>query len=536
MRGIPLVRRSHSSARNLAGTKSTTMPDQTRPWSSGVVSKLAALLLFCVATAATQAQTFKLVNDNEGSDWPLVQGFDGNLYGASGNGQGTYGFGGSIFRMTPTGKLTTIYTFCSQTGCADGQNPNGIVLGTDGNFYGTTGFGGANSNIDCNGERVGTCGTVFKITPTGKLTTMYSFCALANCADGSLPGSLLVQGTDGNFYGTTGYGGDGVGCPQNLFGPVGCGTIFKISLTGKFATFYNFCTSTLGTCYDGTYPWWLTLGKNGDLYGTTNWGGPGSGGPQCQEHGCGIFYTISYKGVLTTLYNFCLVTGCPDGAGASSGVTLASNGNFFGTSGSGGANDDGTVFTITPAGGLTTLYSFCAQSGCPDGESPGAPPIQATDGNFYGTVSFGGGADDPGTLYKMQPSGKLKTIYTFCQQVNCNDGTTPSEFFQATNGTLYGTASGGGLTAAGTIYALTPALAAFVQPVPFIGAVGTNVTILGSSLSSTSGVFFNGAPAGFSIVSNTEVNTTVPTGATSGKITVTTSGGTLTSNVAFEVK
>jgi uncharacterized repeat protein (TIGR03803 family) len=504
-----------------------------RSFSHGILVLLAVCFL---ALSAARAQTFKLVNDTEGSYWPLVQGLDGNLYGVSGNGTGTYGDGGSIFRMTPTGKLTTIYTFCSLTGCADGQSPNGIVLGTDGNFYGTTGFGGANSNIDCNGEEVGTCGTIFKLTPTGKLTTIYNFCTLTSCDDGSLPGSLLVQGSDGNLYGTTRYGGTGVGCPQNLFGPVGCGIIFKISLSGKFAVFHSFCTSTVGTCYDGTYPWWLTLGKNGDLYGTTNWGGPGSGGTQCQDHGCGIFYTISYKGVLTPLYNFCLATGCPDGAGASSGVILASNGDFFGTSGSGGANNFGTIFTITPTGTLTTLYSFCAQSGCPDGGFPGYPPIQATDGNFYGTTGSYGANGTGGTLYKMTPSGKLKTIYSFCITDECNDGTGPSQFFQATSGMLYGTASGGGPTANGTIYALTPALTAFVQPVPFIGAVGTNVTILGSSLSSTSGVFFNGAAAGFSIVSNTEVTTTVPTGATSGKITVTTSGGTLTSNVAFEVK
>jgi uncharacterized repeat protein (TIGR03803 family) len=499
---------------------------------------IVVLLLFCLAATATMsAQKYKSLNETEGSDWPLVQGFDGNLYGVSGSGTGTYGDGGSVFRITPAGKLTTIYTFCSQKGCADGQGPNGIILGTDGNFYGTTGFGGANSNIDCSGEQVATCGTVFKITPAGKLTTMYSFCAQSNCDDGSLPGSLLVQGTDGNLYGTTRYGGSGAGCPQNLFGPLGCGVIFKISLSAKFGVFHNFCTSTVGTCYDGTYPWWLTLGKNGNLYGTTNWGGSGAGSSDgCDGHGCGIFYTISYGGALTTLYNFCVATGCPDGSGASSGVTLASNGNFFGTTGGGGANDFGTVFTITPAGVLTTLYSFCAQTNCPDGAYPTAPPIQATDGNFYGSTGSYGANGTGGTLYQMQPSGKLKTFYSFCIDINCDDGTGPSQFFQATNGTLYGTASGGGTTAGGTIFAVTPALTAFVQPVPFIGAVGSKVTILGSSLSSTIAVYFSGTSAEFTVVSNTEVTVTVPTGATSGKITVATSAGTLSSNVVFEVK
>src|SRR5579872_3697489 len=125
------------------------------------MTRVGILFALGLAAIASSAQTFKVL-DNEGSYWPLVQGLDGNLYGSSTAGTGTNGNGGSIFRMSPNGKLTTIYTFCSQTGCSDGVEPNGLVLGRDGNFYGTTHEGGSNSNIDCSGESVVTCGTVFR--------------------------------------------------------------------------------------------------------------------------------------------------------------------------------------------------------------------------------------------------------------------------------------------------------------------------------------------------------------------------------------
>jgi uncharacterized repeat protein (TIGR03803 family) len=114
------------------------------------------------------------------------------MYG--GGAQCVYGCG-TIFKMSSGGKFTTLYDFCSQTNCADGANPaESLVLATDGNLYGTT-AGGGNS--------VG-AGTIFKITPQGVLTTLYDFCSQSNCADGGGPDAALIQGTDGNFYGTTG--------------------------------------------------------------------------------------------------------------------------------------------------------------------------------------------------------------------------------------------------------------------------------------------------------------------------------------------
>ncbi len=532
MPAIGLVRRFQFSTLNLLSERSAPGRDGVRLGGSSLRNKLAALVLFCVAAAMTApAQTFKVL-DQGGSYYPVIQGVDGNLYGSFNSTEGTYGYGGSLFKMTPAGALTTVYTFCSQPNCTDGTGPSGLVLGTDGNFYGVTLEGGGNTSINCNGEEVGGCGTVFKVTPAGKLTTIYNFCALANCADGSLPGAVLVQGTDGNFYGTTGYGGLAGTCYGDLEKPTGCGTIFKITPKGVLTTLYDFCSGA--TCTSD--PGGLVVGPNGNFYGTTNFGGTGNGGTQCESAACGTFFTITSAGALTTLYSFCIATGCPDGAHPV-GLVVGSDGNFYGTAGDGGAYDWGSVFKITAGGTLTTLYSFCAQTNCPDGAYPQAGLVQATDGNFYGTTSGYGANGVGGTIFRISHSGTLKTLYSFCSETDCNDGTGPSApLFQATNGTLYGTDTGGGTAGGGTVFALTTGLSHFVETVPTVGKVGTAVRILGSGLTGSTSVSFNGTAATFTVVSATEITTSVPTGATTGKITVATPGGTLTSNVSFQVK
>jgi uncharacterized repeat protein (TIGR03803 family) len=178
--------------------------------------------VFCAVEAiGSQAQTFKTLLSFNGGDgrYPfyesLVQGPDGNFYGTTvaGGANCARPHCGTVFKITPAGKLTTIYSFCTQPGCADGNDPYaGLVQATDGNFYGTTTGGGANCAIP------GNCATVFKITPAGTLTTLYTFCSKTNCPDGNDPYAGLVQATDGNFYGATNAGG-----PKNL------GTVFKIT-------------------------------------------------------------------------------------------------------------------------------------------------------------------------------------------------------------------------------------------------------------------------------------------------------------------
>jgi uncharacterized repeat protein (TIGR03803 family) len=136
-------------------------------------------------------------NDGTTPEWAPVLGGDGNLYGTTTGID--YGFG-TIYKMTLSGKLTTLYTFCSLADCADGSFPNGLIQASDGNFYGTT-FQGGNSNA----------GTIFRITPAGQFTSVYSFCSLANCADGNDPVSPLIEGSDGNLYGASWqYHGGGV--------------------------------------------------------------------------------------------------------------------------------------------------------------------------------------------------------------------------------------------------------------------------------------------------------------------------------------
>jgi len=272
------------------------------------------VFLLCLATAiASPAQTFTSllsfngINGN-GPDSQLAQGFDGNLYGTTVEGgkfksicssQGC----GTVFKITRNGALTTIYRFCSQTNCADGNFPVGLVLGKDGNFYGTTESGGAHLG-----------GTVFKVTPSGTLTTLYSFCGQTNCTDGKFLLAGLVQASDGNFYGTTISGGaDITGCMN-----AGCGTVFKITPGGVLTTLYSFCSAA--NCADGSEPSAaLIQATNGKLYGTTRTGG---------LNGWGTVFQITRTGLLTTLHSFCSQAGCSDGAFPLTALVQAASGKF----------------------------------------------------------------------------------------------------------------------------------------------------------------------------------------------------------------
>jgi uncharacterized repeat protein (TIGR03803 family) len=310
----------------------------------------------------------------------------------------------------------------------DGANPPymTLVLGSDGNFYGTASVGGANDSCDYG---LG-CGTVFEITPAGNLTTLYSFCSQKNCTDGNFPQAGLVQATNGNFYGTTAEGG-----------ALGYGTVFEITPAGESTTLYSFDSS------DGAYPWGaLVQAPNGRFYGTTFGGG---------TRGYGTVFEITAAGKLTTVHSF---AGYPtDGESPTAGLVQA-NGIFYGTTFNGGTNNGGTVFEITPKGKLTILYSFCSKTSCTDGAYPyGAGLVHASDGNFYGTT-YGGGAAAEGTVFKITPKGKLTTLYSFCSQENCTDGSYPEAgLVQAINGNFYGTTVSGGVNGNyGTVFEITP--------------------------------------------------------------------------------
>lgn len=467
-------------------------------------SRIYGLVLLCLITAVpSQSQTFTALHSFDMTDGfapyaGLVQATGGLLYGTTYGGDGD----GSVFEINVSGKLTTIHSFDG----TDGVGPHAELLqATDGNIYGTTNNGGANE-----------LGTAFKITPGGVLKTLYSFCSQSNCADGAYP-QALVQATDGNLYGTTDQGG----------GASSDGTIFKITPGGTLTTLHSF----EGT--DGALPQaGLIQATDGNFYGTTSGGGANGGG---------TIFKISSRGAFTSLYSFCSQANCTDGEAPYAALVQGMDGNFYGTTLNGGVviSNAGTVFKITPGGRLTTLYAFCPASSCPDGESPEAGLIQATDGNFYG-VTYTGGGEAAGTIFRITTGGALTTLYAFCSQSGCTDGANPSgTLVQDTNGKFYGTTYQGGNSACssgcGTVFSLSMGLGRFVETQVASGKVGAAVKILGTDLMGATSVTFNGTAAVFTVVSSSEITTTVPVGATTGTVEVTIPTGTLKSNKKFSV-
>jgi uncharacterized repeat protein (TIGR03803 family) len=350
---------------------------------------------------------------------------------------------GSVFKITPSGTLTTLYSFCAQSGCPDGWDPvYSLVLSTNGDLYGFTESGGASAT-----------GTFFKITPTGTLTTLQSFCAVAGCLTGEYL-NPLIRATNGGFYFTTEAGGT-----------ANSGTVSQFNSAGTLTTLHSFACNSNDECPGGRTPFaGLVQATNGDLYGTTEDGGNGN-------PGSGTIFKITTAGTLTTLYSFCAQSGCPDGADPTAALVQASNGDLYGTTtyGGNGSPGSGAVFKLTTKGELTTIYTFCAQSGCPDGTGSGYPLIQATDGNLYGT-NTSGGANNRGTIFKITPGGALTTLYSFCAQSGCTDGEIPNAgLVQHTNGIVYGTTAYGGANGAGTIFTLSLGLAPFVETLPASG-------------------------------------------------------------------
>ena len=476
----------------------------------GLTKISCAILVFFIAVAiSAPAQTFTVLADFDRTNGgepvaTLSQGTDGNFYGTTSEG-GSSNFG-TVFRMTPSGTLTSLYTFCpGGQACTYGSNPvGGLVQTANGDFYGTTSSGGSNDFA----------GTVFKVSPTGALTTLHRF----DFTDGEYPFDTLVQAANGNFYGTTGEGG-----PYDCGTP--CGTIFSITLSGTLTMLHSFD----GT--DGYYPWGgLVQAINGDFYGTTVYGGANS---SCAG-GCGTVFKMTPQGVLTTLYSFCSQANCADGEYPYAGLVQATDGNFYGTTYA-GANGGGTVFKISQSGSLTTLYTFCSQTNCADGETPYDGLVQGNDGNFYGTTSQGA-VNNGGTIFKVTPGGALTTLYSFCSQANCADGSRSiGGLIQATSGLLYGTTSSGGTGSDGTVFSLSVGLRPFVKTSPTSGNVGAAVIILGNNLIGTTSVSFNGTAATFKVISPSAIRATVPAGATTGFVSVTTPSGTLKSNTKFRI-
>jgi uncharacterized repeat protein (TIGR03803 family) len=467
-------------------------------------------LVLCVTTAiASRGQGFTLLHNFHGVDG--ADSYAALVQGTSGDLYGTTSSGGTgdrgtVFKMTTSGTLTTLYNFCSQSGCTDGASPEATLIQASDGNFYGTTNGGGNY-----GE-----GTVFRITQRGTLTSLYSFCSLSGCTDGAYPSAGLVEATDGNLYGTTSASGaNGAG-----------GTVFRITPSGALTTLYSFCSQT--NCTDGANPLAaLIQATDGNFYGTTYQGGAGLSIPNS-----GTVFTITLSGALTILYSFCSQTNCTDGAHPSAALIQAPDGNFYGTTRYGGTIDyPGTVYTITLNGALTTLHNFLGISG----DRPDAGLVQATNGEFYGTTLTGANPVT-GTVYELGPNGAARTLVRFCvDRAVCGGAEPRAPLIQATDGKLYGTTSFAGKDLDGTVFSLSVGLGPFLETQPTSGKVGAGVNILGTNLTGATSVTFNGTPAVFTVVSGSLITATVPTGAASGEVQVVTPGGTLTSHVPFRM-
>jgi uncharacterized repeat protein (TIGR03803 family) len=367
----------------------------------------------------------------------LLVGSDGNLYGTTSDG-GTGG-NGTVFRLTPGGVETVIHTF---GGTADGANPYAALMeDSQGNFYGTTAAGGANGS-----------GAIFRIDAAGTESLVYSFGA--SPTDGTSPYGGLIQDAGGNLWGTTTAGGVN-----------GVGTVFSVNpSTGAETVLYSFTGIN-----DGSSPYGgLTAGADGNFYGTTSTGGPSATGTVFR-----VSPTVA-GGAFATLYSFGS-SGADDGSIPESALTLGRDGNLYGTTFSGGQYGAGTVFAVTPAGVETVIHSFSGGgyvAGSNDGANPYAGLTLGSDGNFYGTT-VNGGIYDSGAVFKLTPGAagagaSLLLLYSFTGDAGEGaaiggslDGASPyGALVETANGDFYGTTVAGGSETGGVVFRLTEALTA----------------------------------------------------------------------------
>lgn len=394
----------------------------------------------------------------------LCKASDGNLYGTTEAG-GTDGPGGTIYKLSSDGTLTFLAGF---NGANSPIGPYAsLIQGADGKLYGTTQSGGDNSS-----------GAVFQVTTNGLLNTLVSLGGYSNgCScypDGQSPTAPLVQGNDGNFYGTTETGG--IGASHDY------GVVFCVATNGTFTNLVSFNGA------NGATPWFsgLTLGADGNFYGTTRFGGY-TYNFAAGQLGDGTIFQWSTNGTLTTLASFYGA----NGQEPMSGLVQGTDGNFYGTTRIGGQYGYGTVFQlqVSVSGfNLNTLHSFTVPnpsgdtSTNVDGTQPTGGLVVGADGNLYGTTS-GSGPNGSGTIFQIQTNGVLTTLYSF---TGGSDGATPgSALVQGDDSNFYGATYTGGTYGAGTIFRLSMAASA-----PFIQTVTQADGILTLTWSAVSGQMY----------------------------------------------
>jgi len=450
----------------------------------------------------------------------LILGTDGNFYGAPPLG-GTSG-AGTIFKVTSSGVLTVLYNFTNES---DGGFPvYPPILGTDGNYYGVAAG---------NDEGQLFASTFYRITPSGVFTTLHTF----SSTEGQACGGLVTEGSDGKFYGGCVYGGANNG-----------GTLFKVSTSGTLTVLRALVAA------DGYNPVnaRIVQAADGNFYGTMYQGG---------SDGAGVIFRISSSGNYRVLHDF---TGDADGGNPAAGLTLANDGNIYGNTSAGGNTTActgnppgcGVFFKLTTAGAYSVIYTLDGTKGL----NPQSNLTLDTSGVFYG-ITFSGGPYGQGVFYSLNTelapfaslvstAGKEGAKLGILGQGFNNSTVVKFNGVQATTvmrtGTTFlsATVPAGALTGAVTVttgrtaltslqtFKVTPTIASFSPP---SGPVGTPVTITGTGLMQTTAVTFNGTSATFTVNSDTQVTATVPTGATTGRISIVTPGGTANSATSFTV-
>jgi uncharacterized repeat protein (TIGR03803 family) len=386
-------------------------------------------VLMSLVTACGQGGDIppKYLGPDGSSPTGLILGNDDNFYGTTSSG-GQFNQG-TVFRITPDGAETVLYSFAG--GDFDGTSPTGnLIQGSDGNFYGATSGGGTGQ---CPGvEPVGyngpppACGILFKLSPDGTETVLHFF---SGGTDGGQPTGSLVQGADGNFYGTTSYGS---------------GTVFKITSQGKKTVLHSFQSYA----NDGSIPSSLIVGSDGNFYGTTGIGG---------NFDYGTVFRITDAGAETVLHSF---SGGADGELPSASLTEGNDGSFYGTAPFGGSSGAGIIFRITPGGDEAVLYSF--PGGTRNGANPYTPLIQGLDGRFYGAAQAGGNDDNNpcgggcGALFAVTSTGTETVLYLF-SAITTNGAIPIGNLVQGSDGNFYGIASQGGQFGGGIVFRVTPA-------------------------------------------------------------------------------
>jgi uncharacterized repeat protein (TIGR03803 family) len=516
------------------------------------------LLVMGLAATPLHSQTYTDLHDfncptdgcRSGFAATPAQGRDGNLYGTLLTG-GTAA--GTVYKITPAGTLTALHDFTGP----DGEVINsGLTLGTDGNFYGAATSGGLNS-----------LGTLFKITPAGALTTLHNFTAaegggvygtpvmgkngsfygvtvnaraysvspsgtfklLPNLAPGPSYAALFLA-KDGNFYGTTEAGG------------AGFGTVFRMSATGAIKVIYTFDSTHGGFPYGP-----VVQGSDGFLYGTASRGGT-------IANAGGVVFKLSTAGAITVLHEFDS-TSTTDGYEPFAGLVAATDGNFYGatSTGTSGSGQYGALFKITKTGTYTFLHAFDNTHG----SDPEATAMQHTNGILYGQTNASSGVfyslaegiprfvslvgntfGTAGTAVEILGDGLTGTTKVLFGTGSANFTVVSDTYMTAVvpasgvTGTVTVTTPGGTLKSK-QLFKVLPVIASFT---PTSGPVGTQVVITGTGLTGTSKVTFGGVKAtSFTVNSGTQVTATVPTGALTGKVGITTAGGSATGPGTFTV-